>query len=99
MNYKEFIEKFRPLPMNANEGIEQYYIPSKWPDARIILKYPNCALWTVLKEEGLVIKPDLHFKDKVATIITEIPWKEKDKQLEIKYEKDNNINTDSNISI
>lgn len=75
MNFKEFEEKYNPLVLNQQEGISKYYIPTTWPEARVILAYPTNCIWSIVEEEGkLYLKNDLHFQGKIANIATEKVW-------------------------
>ena len=71
MDFKEFKEKFNPLILNESEvGLKQLYVPSTWPEAKVLLAYPNSCIWTITESEGkLFIQNDLHFLGKVANII------------------------------
>jgi hypothetical protein len=76
MDFKEFKEKFNPLILNESEvGLKQLYVPSSWPESRVLLAYPTNCLWTLVQEEGkLYLKNDLHFLGRIANIITEKVW-------------------------
>jgi hypothetical protein len=71
MDFKEFKEKFNPLILNESEvGLKQLYVPSTWPEAKVLLAYPNSCIWTIISEDGkLFVQNDLHFKNRVANII------------------------------
>jgi hypothetical protein len=71
MTFKEFEEKFNPLVLNDKEqGLKRLYVPSTWPEARVLLAHPTSCIWTITKEEGkLYLKNDMFFENKVANII------------------------------
>ena len=76
MDFKEFKEKFNPLILNESEvGLKQLYVPNTWPEAKILLGYPNSCIWTLLTiDEKVCIKPGLHFNGRICNIITANCW-------------------------
>jgi hypothetical protein len=84
MNFKEFIEKYKPIIIDSQLTGYKCFLASKWPDTRIMLKKENTHIWSVLKEEGkIILKNDLHFKGLLGNIVTEIPFEDKNLIIEI----------------
>ena len=72
MDFKEFKEKFNPLILNESEvGLKQLYVPSTWPEAKVLLAHPTKCIWTCKVIEGkMYICSGLHFEGRIANIIT-----------------------------
>jgi hypothetical protein len=71
MDFKEFKEKFNPLILNESEvGLKQLYVPSTWPEAKVLLAHPTACIWSIISEDKkLYVRNGLHFKGKIANII------------------------------
>jgi hypothetical protein len=77
-DYDVFCDKFKPVTTEENgNGPELRKFHWAGKDLEDLKKYPDNQIWTMLDCDGKIyIVPGWHYVNRMDYLITEVPWKE-----------------------